>query len=62
MSREVVPERTEGGTLYRANITVSCGGEAVYELETSRYVSDGTAGTDIGRAPDAAAAEGGDVA
>ena len=53
MSREVVPERTEGGTLYRANITVSCGGEAVYELETSRYVSDGTAGTDIGRAPDA---------
>ena len=62
VSREVVPERTEDGTLYRANITVSCGGEAVYELETSRYVSDGTAGTDIGRAPDAAAAEGGDVA
>ena len=62
VSREVLPERTEGGTLYRANITVSCGGEAVYELETSRYVSDGAAGTDIGRAPDAAAAEGGDVA
>ena len=62
VTREVVPEPTEGGTLYHASIAVSRDGEVVYELETARYASDGTAGTDIGRAPDAAAAEGGDVA
>ena len=49
VTREVVPESTEGGTLYHAGITVSRDGEVVYELETARYASDG-------------AAEGGDAA
>ena len=49
MTREVVPEPTEGGTLYHASIAVSRDGEVVYELETARYASDG-------------AAEGGDAA
>ena len=49
VTREVVPEPTEGGTLYHASIAVSRDGEVVYELETARYASDG-------------AAEGGDAA
>ena len=43
VTREVVPEPTEGGTLYHASITVSRDGEVVYELEAARYASDGAA-------------------
>lgn len=62
VSREVVPVLMENGTLYRASIAVFCDGEAVYKLETSRYVSDGAAGADVGRTPDAGAPEGGEAA
>lgn len=43
VTSDVKPERTEGGTLYRADIVVVCDDETVYRLETSRYVSDGAA-------------------
>lgn len=36
----VAPEKTEGGTLYRADIVVSKNGEDVYSLSTARYVSE----------------------
>ncbi len=63
VSSDVTPERTEGGTLYRADITVTCDGEAVYRLETARYVSDGASVAAAGSpADDGATAEGGDAA
>lgn len=64
VTREVVPEPTEGGTLYHASIAVSRGGEVVYELETARYTGGGAAeaGAGTGRAPGTGAAEGGDAA
>lgn len=46
VEREVSTERSQGGTLYRAIITVTCEGRSVYELESARYVSDGTEGGD----------------
>lgn len=46
VERETASEQMPGGTLYRANIIVSCEGEAVYELETARYLSDGGRGGD----------------
>lgn len=66
VTREVTPVDREGGTLYRATITVKCDGETVYELETARYVSDGaqqTAGAVAGGgAGTDANARGGDAA
>ncbi len=41
VTSDVTPERTEGGTLYRADIAVILRRKAVYQLETARYVSDG---------------------
>lgn len=46
VEREVKAERSQSGTLYRAFITVVCEGQPVYELESARYVSDGTEGGD----------------
>ena len=71
VSSEVTPERTEGGTMYRANIVVTCDGETVYQLESARYVSNGSAtagevgggaGGATGAPPAVAAAKGGDAA
>ena len=63
VTSDVTSERTEGGTLYRADISVTCDGKAVYQLETARYVSDGAAVAAAGSpADDGAAAEGGDAA
>ena len=39
VSCSVTPEETDGGTLYRATITVSKDGAKVYDLPTARYVS-----------------------
>ena len=46
VERETASEQMPGGTLYRASIIVSCEGEAIYELETARYLSDGGRGGD----------------
>ena len=43
VASKVTPESTPGGTLYRANITVTCDGETDYQLESARYASDGAA-------------------
>lgn len=64
---EVTPERTQGGTMYRANIMVTCDGAEVYRLESARYVSGAKAagGGSAGAAsasPTGTAAEGGDEA
>lgn len=40
LSRTVDAQATEGGTLYRAHITVSCDSSVIYELDTARYLSD----------------------
>lgn len=40
LSRTVDAQATEGGTLYRAHITVSCDNSVIYELDTARYLSD----------------------
>lgn len=37
---EVTPEKKEGGTLYKAEISVSDGSTEVYRLSTARYVSE----------------------
>lgn len=37
---DVQPEKTAAGTLYHASITVESNGDEVYQLETSRYVSE----------------------
>lgn len=66
VTSDVTSERTEGGTLYRADIAVACDEEVVYQLETARYVSDGAAVASAGPPADGgaagAAAEGGDAA
>lgn len=46
VERETTSEQMPDGTLYRADIVVSCDGEAVYKLETARYLSDGARGGD----------------
>lgn len=40
LTRIVEAQKQPGGTLYTARIYVSCGGEATYQLDTARYVSD----------------------
>lgn len=46
VERETTFEQMPDGTLYRADIVVSCEGETIYELETARYLSDGGRGGD----------------
>lgn len=38
--RIVEAQNQPGGTLYTAHIYVSCGGEATYQIDTARYVSN----------------------
>lgn len=40
VTRAISKEDRAGGTLYRADIAVSQGGEVLYELSTAQYVSD----------------------
>lgn len=54
VTRAVEREAQSAGTLYRAHIAVEREGATVYELDTSRYVSD--AANDSGTASDAVSA------
>ena len=40
LTRIVEAQNQPGGTLYTAHIYVSCGGEATYQIDTARYVSN----------------------
>ena len=40
LTRIVEAQSQPGGTLYTAHIYVSCGGEATYQIDTARYVSN----------------------
>ena len=40
LTRIVEAQSQLGGTLYTAHIYVSCGGEATYQIDTARYVSN----------------------
>ena len=40
LTRIVEDQSQPGGTLYTAHIYVSCGGEATYQIDTARYVSN----------------------
>lgn len=47
VTRTVTPEQTDGGTLFQALISVEKSGQTVYELETSRYMSNTAQGGDV---------------